>query len=476
MTKMDKEMTTIDTDYLIIGAGAVGLAFADTILTESDASITIVDRHGKPGGHWNDAYSFVSLHQPSAFYGVNSVSLGENRKDTGGLNDGYYELASGPDISGYFDTVVNKHFLPSGRVNYFPMSDYRGDGRFVSLLSGAETQVKVNRKIVDATFYGTTVPSTHKPKFDIADNARFAPPNALPHLWKDASNMPSHYCILGAGKTAMDVGVWLLNSGAQPDQISWVMPRDSWLLNRHHTQPGPEFFHETMGVQAAQVEALATATSIDDLFLKLEASGMMIRIYEDQRPTMYHCATISVGEIDLLRQIKNVLRQGHVGGVDGGGITFKSGDRASMPDNTLFIDCTASAVEKRDPVPVFQGNTITLQMIRTCQPAFSAALAAHVELNYDDDAKKNSLTGVVPLPDGLNEFLPVTLTNMMNQFAWSQEPDLRKWMHDSRLDGFSKVVAGIQPHETDKKAVMQKFREFAAPAIGNMQKLMAQTA
>lgn len=43
--------------YLIIGVGIVSIG----------------DRHGKPGGHWNDAYSFVTLHEPSSFYGVNSV-------------------------------------------------------------------------------------------------------------------------------------------------------------------------------------------------------------------------------------------------------------------------------------------------------------------------------------------------------------------------------------------------------------------
>ena len=129
-------MSTSETDYLIIGSGAVGLAFADTLLSVTDAHVTIVDRHGKPGGHWNDAYSFVTLHQPSAFYGVNSMTLGENRKDVAGPNAGYYELASGTEVSGYFDKVMNQRLLPSGRVSYHPLSDYRGNGRFVSLLSG----------------------------------------------------------------------------------------------------------------------------------------------------------------------------------------------------------------------------------------------------------------------------------------------------------------------------------------------------
>lgn len=61
-------MPDYDTDYLIVGAGAVGMAFADTLLTENpDATVTFVDRHARPGGHWNDAYPFVTLHQPSAF-------------------------------------------------------------------------------------------------------------------------------------------------------------------------------------------------------------------------------------------------------------------------------------------------------------------------------------------------------------------------------------------------------------------------
>ena len=45
----------VETDYLIVGAGAVGMAFADTMLTETDAHLTIVDREAAPGGHRNHA-------------------------------------------------------------------------------------------------------------------------------------------------------------------------------------------------------------------------------------------------------------------------------------------------------------------------------------------------------------------------------------------------------------------------------------
>ena len=73
-------MTDICTDYLVVGSGAVGLAFAGTLLAETDAHMTIVDRRAKPGGHWNDVYSFVALHQPSAFYGVSTMPLGSGER------------------------------------------------------------------------------------------------------------------------------------------------------------------------------------------------------------------------------------------------------------------------------------------------------------------------------------------------------------------------------------------------------------
>jgi cation diffusion facilitator CzcD-associated flavoprotein CzcO len=107
----------MNTDYLIIGAGATGLAFADTLLQElPDVHITLVDERTKPGGHWVDAYPFVALHQPSAIYGVNSLALGSGRKDTEGRNQRLYELATGAEVVGYFDRVVNERLLPSGRA------------------------------------------------------------------------------------------------------------------------------------------------------------------------------------------------------------------------------------------------------------------------------------------------------------------------------------------------------------------------
>ena len=68
--------TKLETDYLIIGAGAMGMAFLDELIHSSTHRAIIVDTRSKPGGHWNNAYKFVRLHQPALFYGVNSTKLG----------------------------------------------------------------------------------------------------------------------------------------------------------------------------------------------------------------------------------------------------------------------------------------------------------------------------------------------------------------------------------------------------------------
>jgi cation diffusion facilitator CzcD-associated flavoprotein CzcO len=67
----------IETEYLVIGAGALGMGFVDTLIQNCDADVVMIDRQHRPGGHWLDSYPFVQLHQPSMNYGVNSTPLGQ---------------------------------------------------------------------------------------------------------------------------------------------------------------------------------------------------------------------------------------------------------------------------------------------------------------------------------------------------------------------------------------------------------------
>ena len=458
---------SIETDYLIVGAGAVGMAFADVLLSESDADIVIVDSHHQPGGHWNDAYPFVRLHQPSAFYGVSSRQLGSGKVDAVGLNEGLYELATGAEVRAYFVDVMQQQFLPSGRVRFFPMSDYTGEGQFVSRLTGETHTVKAKRH-VDATWLKTSVPSTHTPSFSIADGVRFVTPNQLPGI----TEPPKQFVIVGGGKTGIDTAIWLLDQGVDAARIQWIMPRDAWLLNRKKTQPGIEFFEHSIGAQADQMAAIAEAGSIEDLFDRLEAAGMMLRIDRSVRPEMFHGATVSEAEVDALRQIDGIVRMGRVSEIAPGKIVLDGGTLDVDPE-AVIIDCSARAIPNTKIKPIFEGDTITPQTVRAYQPVFSAAFIAHIELAYRSDAVRNQFCSVVPLPDSLPDWLHMTAINSANQFRWSQEPELRRWLRDNRLDGFGKIASEIPKDDMDKRAVIQRLRENAAPAMANLQRLAA---
>ena len=107
--------TPAETDYLVVGAGASGLAFVDALVTEADVEVTVIDRRPAPGGHWVDAYPFVRLHTPSAYYGVNSLALGGDRIDPDGENAGFYERATGAEVREHFAGAVER-LEGTGRV------------------------------------------------------------------------------------------------------------------------------------------------------------------------------------------------------------------------------------------------------------------------------------------------------------------------------------------------------------------------
>ncbi len=170
--------TKLETDYLVVGAGALGMAFVDSLLEHSNADVVMVERRHRAGGHWLDSYPFVQLHQPSRYYGVNSTALGQDRLEP----DGFSERASGAEICGYFDEIMRHRFLASGRVRFFPMCDYLGGRRFHSRVTDQVTDVTVRSHVVDATYMASRVPATEPPPFDVADGVRCIPVGELTRL------------------------------------------------------------------------------------------------------------------------------------------------------------------------------------------------------------------------------------------------------------------------------------------------------
>jgi hypothetical protein len=465
-------MTAIDADYLIVGAGAAGMAFADSLIAESDADVVMVDRRHRPGGHWNDAYPFVRLHQPSAYYGVNSRILGGDSIDEVGPNAGFYGRATAAEICDYFQRVLEERLLASGQVRFFGMCDYLGDWssehHFVSRLTDETRTVRVRRRVVDATYLAPSVPATHTPSFEVDSNVRLIPINDLVTMTEPGSG----YTVMGAGKTAMDACSWLLDSGVDPEAIRWIRPRDTWLLDRAFQQP-LELVGSLMEGLSLSLEAAVQAENVDDLFRRLEACGQLVRLDPTVEPTMYRCATVSQAELESLRLIENVVRRGRVLHVGEDRLVLEAG---SIPSDAkqVYVDCTADGARRTPGRAIFDSNRITLQAVRTCLPTFNAALIAFVEAARDNDVEKNRLCPPNPYPNTAVDWIATNSISQRVQMMWSDEPDLVAWLERSRLN----VARGINAHLTEPRmrSALARFVENWEPAVEKLESFLTPTA
>ena len=105
---------------------------------------------------------------------------------------------------------------------------------------------------------------------------------------------------------------------------------------------------------------MAQATSVDDVFARLEADGFFLRVDATVRPTMSRGAILGEGELALLRQIGDVVRRGHVRRIERERIWFDDGSLATSPD-TLHVHCAAVGLARPAVRPIFEADRVTLQ-------------------------------------------------------------------------------------------------------------------
>jgi hypothetical protein len=273
----------------------------------------------------------------------------------------------------------------------------------------------------------------------------------------------------------MDACLWLLRHGVSPDRLTWIMPRDAWLLDRTLLQPGPAFARRSRAAIGARLAAMTLATSVADLFARLEEAGSLLRLDPAVRPAMYRCATVTHAELDELRRIRDVVRMGHVKWVEPDKIVLEGGETAldtSADAPSLVIDCTADGAEQRPATPVFGGH-ITLQSVRGCQQVFSAAFIAHIEATRRDEDSKNELCTPVPHPDSDLDWLRLAVADNRNQLRWLDDPELTAWLGASRLDAVGQLTPALPDKPRVRERAMGLVRAAIAAATENVERLLA---
>ncbi|KAL9186979.1 hypothetical protein ACHAXT_010699 [Thalassiosira profunda] len=342
----------LSTDYLVVGAGAASCAFVDTILTEqSEATLTLVDQHSAPGGHWNDAYGFCRLHAPSLLYGVASEQLEGNwlklllLKRTLFFN----HRATRDEILAYYSRVMKK-WAASGRVSYYPNCTYNArsasDAKihcFSDNDGSNQRQIEVTAKVVFGHLTACTVPSQHPPEFSVDDSLALKTPNDIYDLANDKAAVPRDktYVVLGGGKTATDTICFLQNElSVQPKNIRWVVPNQQWLTSHEGGLPAlPEQWPRKLVEFDLDVGKAALA---------MEKEGGLTRLDPDV-PTVAKGLMPIVGkdEIKVIRNVDDVIRRGRISSIvrqgDDAAVSFaKGGDPLLFPAaDTIFVHCTS---------------------------------------------------------------------------------------------------------------------------------------
>ena len=445
------------------------MAFADALVAHTNAEVVLVDRRHGPGGHWLDAYPFVRLHQPSAYYGVASRPLGNDRIDEHGPNAGFYERATAPEICDYYGRVLDEVLVPTGRVRFVGMSDYRGrsgDGEFVvSLLDGSEAVIVARRRLVDATYVQSEVPSRHVPGFTVESGVTVVPPNDL----VDLAEAPAGFTVIGAGKTAIDTCVWLLEAGVDPDRIRWIRSRDPWQIDRTFTQP-LDLVGSYMRLQARWVETAASAADGHDFGRRLEDAGVFVRIDPSVEPLAFRGATVSAGEVAALGTIERVVRGKRVRRIGRTTVATDAGEVAGAA-REVYVDCTAAGVPPTIPRPVFEPGRITIQYVAAGFLPWCAATIGFVESMDVHDDQKNRLCPPVVFSGDVADLARLAYTAMQGQVARLRDEEVGPWTATSRLN-----PARAAPDHLDDADVAESLASMAEhtqAALKNLERAVA---
>ena len=456
---------TLDATHLVVGAGASGMAFTDALVDhDPTARVALVDRREGPGGHWRAAYPFVRLHQASQFYGVASTVLGGQRQ-TSGPEEGLFQRAGQPEIVAYYDAVLAR-LAATGRVETFFGADHVGGvGGEVVAATGERYAVPAATRVVDARYLAPEVPSEVPPRFDVGDGVRVVPVNDLPREAPSATR----FVVVGSGKTATDAVVWLLGEGVDPGAVCWVRPREPWMLDRARVQPDPAVF---TAMTADLMTAAAVASDLGDLFARLEAAGVMLRLDPHHTPTMAKAPTLGRWERDLLATVDDVVRRGRVTAVRPGRLELDEGSVAVAAD-ALVVDCAADGLRNRPLVPIWGQDALTLQPIRAGFPCFGAALAGYVEATRpgrEADEVKNALCPPSPLGNTRADYARMTLTGLGNAARFNAEPDVKAWADTVALNPAR--VPPDHPGSPELDAARERLAAAVGPARANLERLV----
>merc|ERR1712126_13492 len=299
--------------------------------------------------------------------------------------------------------------IATGRVKWFPQCKYIGEGCFVSTLHPQlKYEVKVQRKVVDATLCAPRIPLNEAPNYEVTHDANLVPVNNITNMkpsWE-------RYVVIGAGKTGLDAIHYLLKTGIKPKIISWIISNDVWFISRDI------FFADQGSDQPKYLSEAILGENVNnfkDALEVLEIKGCIMRLDHNVWPTKFRGATVSIAEMEQFARVKNKIRMGRVKKIEADRIIFHSGKEIPTSPDTLHIDCTAPGAGAPPLKKIFEDNTINLLSVQFPGRCLNSCIIATLEMRYPwDEEKKNAVCDPIPAPEMQQDLFDGFLRTLLN--------------------------------------------------------------
>ena len=386
-------MADDECDYLVIGGGATGMAFSDTLLQNgpnNNLRVVVVDKHEAPGGQWHDSYDFVQLHQPSSGYGVESKKLEKTEGE--GVEDSQQQQhrATRSELLQYYADVRRelevKHdfeFIGGSTLDLGQLyNDNMNDGKdnnnncytITNDTTGVARNIRVRKRLVDARNLEPDLPVSTPPRFVFpADTVSVVPVNDIVmgnHTKSNnkANNDKKHFVVIGGGKTGMDaVSHLLTEKNVVPENLLWVVPNDAWITARENIGNCIDLLYTSAKLHDADADAdvdidatsnsdsdekketdaatttaaASAAASSSEIgpdffqrgFLEWEQQGHVYRLDPSVIPTKFKDATLSFEELAILQKaVPRMVRNGRISEIthDGSLVFQNKNGRSTM--------------------------------------------------------------------------------------------------------------------------------------------------
>ena len=219
-------------DLCIVGAGYAGLnaAFVASRHLPRTARVLVLDKHLHAGGMWNDAYSYVRLHQPYRFFTAGNIPWSLRRERS--------YLATRDEVAAHlrhcFD-VISSRFRVDPRWGWAGVDHIEMDGSVVVTARGPEGELSTftAARFVDAS--GFDVEALRPLALSSSKVQPIAPGQVEEAGLLSRTNADPAW-VIGSGKTAMDTVVALARANPAR-RIGMVTGTGTYFYDRDLVNP-----------------------------------------------------------------------------------------------------------------------------------------------------------------------------------------------------------------------------------------------